>query len=625
MDPRLVRLYEDELAHLREVGREFAREHPKARYLGLEETEVADPYVERLLEGFAFLTARVRLKLDAQYPRLVDQILQTLYPNFHAPVPSTMIVRFAVDAADPNLARGFEVARGAAVRALVRRGQDTQCEFRTAHAVTLWPLELLDARCFTHAPDLGLTRLATARAAQGGLRIRLRAGGGLSFAQLGLERLALHIAAEDDVAFRLHELALGHPLGTIVTRPASAAEGRHWRDAASILPLGYADDQALLPELGRGFSGHRLLQEAAALPQRLLFFEIGDLRERLCDFDGNEIELVVLFERGVGDLAAVVDAHSLALFCTPAINLFAKRLDRVVLGPGTAEFHVVPDRTRPMDYEVHSIEHVSGHGACGVDGAREFAPLYRCTHHSGREGDGYFALRRSPRRPSERQRQQGARVPTYLGDEVFLSLVDGHHGPYRETLRQLSVQALVTNRDLPVLLPREAAGGEPLWQLDAPGPVTGVGCLRGPTRPISRRTDGDAGWQLVGQLTQDHLAPGNDAEHAVGALRAALRLYGPADDSWLRQADGLRALEVRTVTRRLPFAGPLAFGTGIALELEIDDAAFQGASAFLLGCVLERFFARHAAINSFTQLTLRSAQRGVIKAWPPRLGGRTTA
>jgi hypothetical protein len=107
MDPRLVRLYEDELAHLREVGREFAREHPKARYLGLEETEVADPYVERLLEGFAFLTARVRLKLDAQYPRLVDQILQTLYPNFHAPVPSTMIVRFAVDAADPNLARGF--------------------------------------------------------------------------------------------------------------------------------------------------------------------------------------------------------------------------------------------------------------------------------------------------------------------------------------------------------------------------------------------------------------------------------------------------------------------------------------------------------------------------------------
>lgn len=625
MDPRLVRLYEDELAHLREAGREFAREHPKAKYLGLEETEVADPYVERLLEGFAFLTARVRLKLDAEHPRLVDQILQTLNPNFHSPVPSAAIMRLAVDPADPNLARGFEVARGAAVRSLQRRGQDTFCEFRTAHPVTLWPLQLLDVRCFTHAPDLGLTRIPAARAAKGGLRIRLKTGGGLTFAQLGLERLALYIAADDDVALRLHELVLGHALGTFVTRVAGAADGRHWRDGASVRPLGFGDDEAMLPELGRGFSGHRLLQEASALPQRLLFFEVTDLQSRLRDFGGDEIELVVLFERGVDDLATLVDERSLALFCTPAINLFAKRLDRVVLGAGTAEFHVVPDRTRPMDYEVHSIEQVTGHGASGTDGARSFVPLYRCTHHSLPEGDGYFTLRRSARRPSERQRQQGARVPTYLGDEVFLSLVDGQHGAYRDTLRQLSVQALVTNRDLPVLLPREAGTGEALWQLDASGPVTAVHCLRGPTRPLSRRTDGDAGWKLVAQLTQDHLGPGNDPERAAGALRAALRLYGPRDDAWLRQADGLRALQVRTVTRRLPFAGPLAFGTGIALDLEIDDAAFQGASAFLLGSVLERFFARHAAINSFTQLTLRSAQRGVIKSWPPRLGTRTTA
>ena len=333
----------------------------------------------------------------------------------------------------------------------------------------------------------------------------------------------------------------------------------------------------------------------------------------------------MLFDRGVDDLSTLVDEHSLALFCTPAINLFPKRLDRVVLGAGTAEFHLVPDRTRPMDYEVHSIEHVTGHGASGTDHAREFVPLYRCTHHSPPEGDGYFTLRRSARRPSERQRQQGARVPSYLGDEVFLSLVDGRHGAYRDTLRQLSVQALVTNRDLPVLLPRDSAGGEPLWQLDASGPVAAVHCLRGPTRPLSRRTDGEPGWKLVAQLTQDHLNPGHDPDRAAGALRAALRLYGPSDDAWLRQADGMRALQVRTVTRRLPFAGPLAFGTGIALELEIEDAAFQGASAFLLGSVLERFFARHAAINSFTQLTMRSGQRGVIKTWPPRLGGRSTA
>ena len=623
MDPRFIRLYEDELAHLRDLGREFAREHPRAKYLGLEGMEVADPYVERLLEGFAFLAARVRLKLDAEYPRLVEQLLQTLYPNFVAPVPSAMIVRFAVDVTDPNLARGFEIARATTVRSALKRGQATQCEFRTAMPVQLWPLTLADVRYFSHAPDLGLTAVPAARAAKGGLRIRLKLGGGLRFEQLALERLPLYIAADDDVAFRLHELVLGSAVGTLVAAAGAAVDEASWRGEASVQPVGFEPGQAMLPEVDRSYSGHRLLQEAAALPQRLLFFEITDLAERLRGVAGDEADLVVLFGRGDGELTTLVDAGSLALHCTPAINLFPKRLDRVLLGPGAAEFHVVPDRTRPMDFEIHSIEQVIGHGASGTDGTCEFAPLYRSTHHGVPAGNGYFSVRRAPRRASERQRQQGARVPSYLGDEVFLSLVDGTHGPYRESLRQLSVQAWVTNRDLPVLLPREGTGDDRLWQLDAPGPVTAVHCLRGPTRPVSRRTEGDIGWQLVSQLTQDHLHPGDDPERAAAALRAALRLYGPPDDAWLRQADGIRALQVRTVTRRLPFAGPLSFGSGIALDLEVDGGAFMGASAFLLGCVLEHFLARHAAINSFTQLTLRSTQRGLIKAWPPRAGLRS--
>ena len=625
MDARLTRLYEEELAHLREVGREFSREHPKARHLGLEEVEVADPYVERLLEGFAFLTARVRLKLDAEQPRLIEQLLQSLYPNFLSPVPSAMVVQMTVDAGDPNLARGHTLARGSSVRSLLKRGQDTQCEFRTAMAVTLWPLELVELRYFSHAPDLGLTRLHQARSAKGGLRLRLRLGGGLRFDQLPLDKLALYIAAEDEVAFRLHELVLGSTLGTLVTPVGKAAEETGWAEAASVQPLGYGADEALLPESDRAFSGLRLLQEFAALPQRLLFFEVRDLRRRLAGVAANEVELVLLFARGDAGLETLVDESALALHCTPALNLFPKRLDRVMLEPGSTDFHLVPDRTRPMDYEVHSVERVIGHGASGTDSAFEFAPLYACSHQALPQGNGYFSLRRSPRRPSERQRKQGARVAGYLGEEVYVALVDGEHGPYRHSLRQLSVLALVTNRDLPVLLPREGGAGERAWQLDAAAPVAAVRCLRGPTRPVSRRPEGDLGWRLVGQLTQNHFAPGDDPEHAAAALRAALRLYGPAEEGWVRQVDGLRALHVRTATRRLPFAGPLSFGCGIALELEVDDTAFHGTSAFMLGCVLERFYARHASINSFTQLTLRSTQRGVIMAWPPRLGERQLA
>lgn len=627
MDPRLVRLYQDELNHLREVGGEFAEQFPKiAARLGMEGMEVADPYVERLLEGFAFLAARVQLKLEAEQPRLIAQLLESIYPNFLAPVPSMMVVRLGADPADPNLARGHVVPRGSALLSQHARGQDTTCEFRTAMDVPMWPIELSAVQYFTHAPDLGLARLPQARPTKGGLRIRLRAGGGLRFDQLPIERLALHISAPDDVAYRLHELVLGTALGSLVLPVGTAASAdlqRQWRDAASVQPVGFAAEQALLPESLRAFSGHRLLQETAALPQRLLFFELDQLAPRLASVASDQAELVILFSRGDPALETLVDGGSLALFCTPAINLFPKRLDRVQLGAGAWEYHLVPDRTRPMDLEVHSVDTVIGHGS-GRDAQRSFKPLYTTHHEAPAEGHGYFTLRREPRLMSERQRTQGPRS-AYIGEEVFLSLVDAQHGAYREGLRQLSVTALVTNRDLPMLLPQAGAAGANGWRLDTPGPVSSVECVRGPSRPVSRRPSGDIGWQLVSQLTQNHLALEGSPLRCAAALRDTLRLYGPPGDlAWGHQVDGVTSLQAQPVVRRLPFKGPLSFGSGIDLQLEVNELAFQGASAFLLAGVLERFFARHAAINSFTQLTLRSQQRGVLKAWAPRLGERAT-
>ncbi len=624
MDARLLRLYSDELTHLREVGAEFAREFPKiAARLGLEGMEVADPYVERLLEGFAFLTARVQLKLDAEQPRLIAHLLESLYPNFLAPVPSMLVARLAIDPTDPNLVKGHVVPRGSALQSELPRGQDTRCEYRTAHAVTLWPVEIASAQYFTYAPDLPLARLGPAQGMKGGLRIKLRAGGGLTFAQLRMDTLAFHLSAPDDIAFRLHELVLGAGLGTWVSvEPGRAAA--QWRDAdCSVRPLGFDADEALLPESLRSFSGHRLLQEVAALPHRLLFFEVGDLAARLAQANSDEVEIVIAFTRGDAALESLVDAKSVALHCTPAINLFQKRLDRIVLGPGSWEFHAVPDRTRPMDYEVHSLQGVVGHGA-GREPPRNFAPLYATGHEATGDSQAFYTVRREPRRKSERQQLQGSRS-AYLGEEIFISLVDGRHGPYRDEIRQLAVSAWVTNRDLPTLLPLAGNGNAP-WKLDSPGPVAHVEVLRGPSRPSSRRPVGDLGWRLVSQLALNHVAlSGESPQEAAAALRTTLGLYGPPEDAaWSRQVGGVRSLEAKPVVRRLPFDGPLTFGTGIQITLELDDLAYQGVSAFLLASVLERFFSRHAAINSFTQMTLRTAQRGVVAQWSPRIGLRET-
>jgi len=624
MDPRLLRLYTDELTHLREMGVEFAREFPKvASRLGMPETsgiEVADPYVERLLEGFAFLAARVQLKLEAEQPRLISHLLEATYPNFLAPVPSMLVARFTVDTTDPNLADGWTVERGSALRSELPRGQDTRCEFRTAHAVTLWPIELVDVQYFTHAPDLPLTRIAPTRAAKGGLRLRLRAGAGLALRDLGLDKLALYISAPDDVAFRLHELVLGQGIGSWVgNAPAHGAS--QWRGASSVRPLGFSADEALLPDTLRTFSGYRLLQELAAMPQRFLFFEVGDLAARLAQIEGGEAEIVLLFGRGDPGLEPLIDARSVALHCTPAINLFRKRLDRIQLGPGAWEYHVVPDRTRPMDFEVHSIESVTGFGSGNV-GQQDFAPLYD-TRHGSEDARAFYTVRREPRLLSQRQKLQGTRS-SYVGEEVFLSLVDPRHAPYREDIRQLAVSAWVSNRDLPNLLP--PAGSAAPWTLESTGPVQRVEALRGPTRPVSRRPVGDVGWSLVNHLAHRSLPLVDAAPHEAAAdLRTMLLLYGPPEDvSWQRQVGGLRTLGARTAVRRLPFAGPLTFGAGVEIDIELDEMAFQGASAFLFASVLERFLARHAAINTFTSLTLRSTQRGEVMRWAPRAGVRET-
>jgi type VI secretion system protein ImpG len=622
MDPSLLRLYNDELAHLREVGAEFAQEFPKiAARLSMDGVEVSDPYVERLLEGFAFLAARVQLKIDAEHPRLVEHLLETVYPGFLAPVPSMLIARLQPDPVDPNLTRGFTVPRGSAMVAQTPRGQNTRCEFRTAHDVTLWPVEIDSVQYFSHAPDLPLTQLPSARQIRGGLRIRLKAHGGAKFSALPIQRLPFYVCAPDEVAFRLHELALGASAGSWVgalpgSTPAGTNRAAGFSDASSVSAPGFDDDQALLPETLRGFSGHRLVQEYAAMPQRFLYFEVTDLARRLARIDSTDAEIVLLFSRADATLESVVDAGSLALYSTPAVNLFPKRLDRIQITPASWEHHAVPDRTRPMDFEVHSIESVTGFGT-GLVAEQRFLPLYATFHDADRNHGAYYTVRREPRLLSARQRQDGPRS-AYIGQEAFVALVDPQSAPFREDIRQLSLSALVTNRDLPTLLPG-AAGA---WSLESAGPAGRIEVLRGPTRPVQRLARGDAGWSLVSLLTLNYLSiAGEDPQRAAAALRSLLALQGPEQDvTWTKQVEGIQSVEARSVVRRLPFPGPLTFGCGVEITVQVDELGFQGSSAFLLGSVLERFFARQASANSFSETVLRSASRGEIKRWPPRIG-----
>jgi len=626
MDPRMLRYYSQELQYMREMGAEFAGQFPKiAARLTLDTTEVVDPYVERLLEGFSFLSARVRLKLDSEFPRFSQHLLDMAYPHYLAPTPAMAIVQLLPTMTEGALASGFVVPRGTMLRGQIPRGEETACQFRTAHDVTLWPIDVVDARYTTQIPDLPLSALSLAEPVRGILRLRLRAAAALPFEQIALDRLNLFLAGGDEVALKLYELILGSGLGVLVVPPARPAPWFEWLKSEAIQPVGFAADQALIPYTSRSFSGYRLLHEYFAFPERFRFVELVGLGKALARHTGHELDVVIPLARGDATLGPLVDKASFALHCTPAINLFAKHTDRIHVSDQQAEHHVVVDRTKPMDFEVYSVQRVIGYGE-GVEAEQEFRPFYASVDadESG-AGWGYFTARREPRALSEPQRRDGART-SYIGTEVLLSLVDSREVPYSATIRQLAIDVLATNRDLALLMP---VGSDADFSLAISAPVEGIRCLRGPSRPKPMIPEGEMAWRLINHLSLNYLIV-NDLDQAQGAtvLREFLELYADLSDVDVaegisrRQAQGVRRVTVAPRTRRLPVPGPIVFARGLEIRLTVDETAFAGASAFLLGAVLEQVFGRLASMNTFTELVLISEARGEIKRWPPRMAAR---
>ena len=622
MDPRLLRYYNQELQHLRETGAEFAREFPKiAGRLAMDGLEVSDPYVERLLEGVAFLAARVQLKLDAEFPRFTRRLLEIVYPNFLAPIPSMLIAQLRPLASETNLASGFLIPRATGMKTVALRGDGTACEFRTAHDVTLWPLELVEARYFSYAPDLPIARLPLRAAAKGGVRLRLKTTAGLKFSQLSLERLVLHLTGGDEIAYKLHELLLGHTVGVLAGPIEKPMPWHHFLQPEQVCPFGFEDGQALLPVSPQGFQGYRLLQEYFAFPQRFLFIELRGLGPTVRRLTADELEVVIFFGRSEPQLESVVDASNFALHCVPAVNLFPHRADRIHVSDADYEYHVVPDRTRPLDFEVYEVTEVAGHGESSDTPQRDFLPFYKAWNAEQRPEQAYFTQQRLPRLLSSTQKQVGTRT-SYVGSEVFLSIVDAEEAPYAETLRQLAVETLCTNRDLPLLMPLGA--GPTDFVLYTAAPLEAIRCIKGPSRPLSPPLEGETPWRFISHLSLNYLSLlDTGGREAAAALREMLQLYGTlGEGSAAPQVEGLQRVAVSPVVRHLPLPGPIAVGRGLEILLELDELAFQGNSAFLFSAVMERFFARHVSMNSFTQTVLRSGARGEIMRWPPRIGTR---
>ncbi len=633
MNETLLAYYEEELRHLREVGGEFAQAFPKvAARLGLDTFECADPYVERLLEGFSFLAARVRMRIDAQFPRFTHHLAEMIYPGLLGPTPSMAVVRIEPDRTHPALARGVAVPRGTALSSQLDRDGTTRCEYRTAHAVTLLPVRLAHAgyRAFDCLPP-GWTP-SIERAPKAVLTLRFEWGPAEHSTIDALDRLPLYLRGSEGLPELLHMRMTGHCLAACV-RVSVGQEARYVPlPAHCIEAKGFDDAQALLPTSSSTYRGVRLLREYFAFAERYSFVEVAGLREAAAMIGVGKatFELVLLLDTYDAMLQTGVDTSSFALHCTPVVNLFDRRADRIALDDRRFEHHVVVDRTRPLDFEVFAIDGVDGYTSADASPQR-FAPFYRARDPGvGNTEQGYFQMRRSPRLLSARERANGPRS-RYAGTEVFVALVAPDEAPYSGDLRQLGVDVLCTNRDLPLSMPVGAGSTDFTGsaQLQA---VEHIRVLAGPTAPRPAHAEQANVWCLLDMLSTSRLPlltraagetgsrPGGGADDAR-ALRQWLSALCAADDvAGRHQISQLRQASARAITRRLPLPGPVCFGRGLEISLTFDETAQGGARVSRFGAVLAAAFADYMPINQFAETIVRTPARGIVTRYPAKAG-----
>jgi type VI secretion system protein ImpG len=617
VDPRLLEYYNRELQFMRETGAEFARSYPRvAARLGLDELECGDPYVERLLEGFAFLAARVQLKLDARHPQFTQQLMELVYPGFLAPVPAAAVVEIVPDLEEGSLKEGVLIPRGSSLKTPLGKGERTSCEFRTTQDVTLWPLTVTDAKYLSGTGAVSGQGLMVDSRTRAAIRLRLSSAGGIPIAALPIDSLCLYLKATPGVASRIYEQVHANCVGVRV-RAVPTQQAEVSLPASCITEVGFDDRSAMLPLTRAGFAGFRLLQEYFILPERFLFIGLSGLSGALRSCAASEVEITLLLDRVQPVLENALDASQFRLNCAPVINLFPKSCGRVDLHGRDVEYHVLPDRNRPQDFEVYSIEKVTGIARDG-GGNFQIAPFYSTAHRSAANEDrAYYTIQRRPRLASMRQSRTGERT-SYLGTECYISIADSAQRFERGEVPQADVEALCTNRDLPIQA--SFGKGRTDFLLESGAPVASIRCITGPTTPRAAPSWGESSWRLVSHLSLNYLSI---ESQGIDLLRDFLALYAnPNDSVATRQIEGLKGVSMAPIVRRMPVPGPISHGRGLGITLTLDDAAFEGTGLLPLSAVLERFFGRYVSLNSFTQLRLMSTTRGEIKQWPVRIGSR---
>jgi type VI secretion system protein ImpG len=651
MNQEFLDLYNRELKLLSEQAREFAGEYPgiAERLGGLLEDRV-DPLIGGLLEGAAFLAARVQLKLKHEFPEFTNNLLEQLVPHYLAPTPSVMLVKAMPVFGDRALREGHALARGSYLDASYRQhDRQMACRYRLCGDITIWPFELIGAEYFVSPASLQALGVSAGGDVLAGMRLTFthRAAVRLEdelpdsealkkpemlFAGCRITNLPLYFAGSEADAAALYEQLFAHCRG-IYFRYLDAFGDPvvHPAPTQCLHQVGFGREDAVFPNDYRVFEGFDLLREFFMFPRKFLGCKLTRLDEVLPKLKAKTVDILFAFNEVNPRLAAAVRPSTFAVYAAPAINLFEKTTDRISLKSSQHEYQIVPDRSHYLDYEPHRLLEVYAHYSGGHEKV-PVRPLYSASFEIAQQPSGpCYTIRRLPRRRTVEEKRLGV-SSDYTGTDMFISLSELGGTDDDSAIVELSMRVLCSNRHLTEHLPI-GIGGADFHLVD--DSTLDIVCVSGPTPPrepivaqLRSRGEtaytGEVTWRLVNMLSTNHLGlVERGAGRNAQALRETLSMFADMNDiATERRIRGVHTVDSRPVVRRVRERSGVGAARGIEVTVSIDEKAFEGTGAFLLGAVLDRFLAEYSGLNHFTQTVIRSIDRGEIMRWPPRMGTR---
>lgn len=577
--------FSEELRYLHELGNDFAQDNPQlARLLG---KGGSDPDVERLMEAFAFLTAKLRLKLEDDLPELTHPMLQLLWPNYLRPLPSATIIQFTP--LKQALSQSQRIPKGSQLFSKPVDG--VPCEFRTCTAVDIHPFEIQSVSA-TQTLDSSVAR------------IELRPLVERPMNTLGCNSLDFHLSGDTETARTLYLWIAQYLKHVAVTINGEARR----LPVSSIVFPGFSSNEGLLPYPQNVFDGYRILQEYFVFPKRFHFFSITGLQKVWPDQATEQVGIELHFTRQLPDLLRI-GMVDFSLFCTPAVNLFSYSAEPIDLSNRHAPADLTPRGKERHAYEIFSVDRVistrtTTDGSTG-EHLRTFRPFesfaHEIEHAQGRTALYYrYTLEDSLR-----------------GDGVThrIAFVRADANAYTGELETASIDLTCTNRDLPLAL-----GVDDINVIsEVTPPLTTYTNICTPTRPCRPVLDGQLQWALISNMSLNYLSL-----LSCEPLKAVIRAYDFVALHDLQQTrtthkrlEGIRDIQTEPLDWLIK-GQPIR---GLRTRLKLDQAAFlcEG-DLYLFGCVLAHFFALYASINSFHQLEVINTTNNERYTWPIQTG-----